>query len=168
MNQRKRFNATHYIHTVRKGSGVTVGDQALVVKYTKLCLREIYRAEHEIPVSGIGLRIVTKRGRGTSYGSRYEITIDTKPDFHGIYEYAAYANDPVIGDNRKASREMALAAVVAHEIAHHIQYACGPQTRWLKKKYRKAHGEGFRDIYRILRSRVINPVVDAEAGDLAA
>ena len=51
---------------------------------------------------------------------------------------------------------IALAATVAHEISHFVQYRYGPDTRWLQRKYRKPHGEGFQDIYRILRSRVVN------------
>ena len=63
----------------------------------------------------------------------------------------------MIGSRTTLSPESVLAATIALEISHFIQYRYWPDTRWLQKRYRKPHGEGFQDIYRILGGRVINP-----------
>ena len=148
-------------------------DVALVVKYADLCLKELCRAEHEL--SGSRLSIVRARkhlklkvrtsgqlSRGGKYGIKIDI-VDTvcRIERSGrINEYKAFAKDPVIGSFACKSREKAIAWVVAHEVAHHAQYRYGPSTRWLRATYRKPHGHGFQAIYRILRSRVVNPIVD--------
>ena len=77
-----------------------------------------------------------------------------------LSQMLAYASDPVIGDIAISDQEQGIAIIVAHEVAHHVQYRYGPYTRWLKKSYRKPHGRGFQDICRILRSKVINPFIE--------
>ena len=74
-----------------------------------------------------------------------------------LLEYPAFANDPVIGSRHAITPVLVVAGTIAHEVSHFVQYRYGPDTRWLHKRYRKPHGEGFRDIYRILRSKVVNP-----------
>ena len=61
-----------------------------------------------------------------------------------FHEYKAFENDPVIGAFKTDDVEAVIAATVAHEVAHHVQYRYGPCTRWLKKSYRKPHGDGFK------------------------
>jgi len=74
-----------------------------------------------------------------------------------LYKHSSFAHDRVIGSSANLTPELVLAATIAHEISHFIQYRYGPDTRWLMNRYRKPHGEGFQDIYRILRSQVVNP-----------
>ena len=159
---------------VHKGPNVTTAERDLVVKWTKRCLRELAKKEYELvdfhlrPQTAASLQatlmINIKARLQRSNGSRNQITIDVRDAYcrgrHGKFgEYKAYASDPVIGDIAISDQEQGIAIIVAHEVAHHVQYRYGPYTRWLKRSYRKPHGHGFQDIYRILRSRVVNPFV---------
>jgi hypothetical protein len=160
---------------VHKGPNVTTAERDLVVKWTKRCLRELAKKEYELvdfhlrPQTAASLQatlmINIKARLQRSNGSRNQITIDVRDAYcrgrHGKFgEYKAYASDPVIGDIAISDQEQGIAIIVAHEVAHHVQYRYGPYTRWLKRSYRKPHGHGFQDIYRILRSRVVNPFVE--------
>ena len=150
---------------------VDPADLALVVKYADLCLKELCRSEHELTGKKLSivqarknLKIKVRSSGQLSRGGKYGITIDIddtvrRVDWSGrINEYKAFAKDPVIGSFDCKSREKAIAWVVAHEIAHHVQYRYGPTTRWLRPTHRKPHGHGFQAIYRILRSRIVNPM----------
>lgn len=158
-----------------KGPNVTAPERDLVVKWTKRCLRELAKKEHELvdfhlrPQTAASLQatlmVNVKARNQRSNGGRNQITIDVRDAWcrgrNGKFgEYKAYASDPVIGDIAISDQEQGIAIIVAHEVAHHVQYRYGPYTRWLKKSYRKPHGRGFQDIYRILRSKVINPFVE--------
>ena len=144
-------------------AGVSAKDRDLALKWVKRCLRELTRKEYELPVDYGEARndlLVTIKGAGhRSSACAKGITIDISAYTKGssaLLEYPAFAHDPVIG-SRNAIRPNWFAGTIAHEISHFVQYRYGPNTRWLKKRYRKPHGEGFRDIYRILRSKVVNP-----------
>ena len=150
---------------------VDPADLALVVKYADLCLKELCKSEHELTGKKLSivqarknLKIKVRDSGQLSRGGKYGITIDignttSRLAWSGhIHEYKAFAKDPVIGSFPCKSPEKAIAWVVAHEIAHHAQYRYGPSTRWLRKTYRKPHGHGFQAIYRILRSRIVNPM----------
>ena len=145
-------------------TGVSAKDRDLALKWVKRCLREITRKDYELPVDYSEARndlLVTIKGAGhRSSACARGITIDISAYTKGssaLLEYPAFAHDPVIGSRNAITPELVLAGTIAHEISHFVQYRYGPNTRWLKKRYRKPHGEGFRDIYRILRSRVVNP-----------
>ena len=150
---------------------VDPADLALVVKYADLCLKELCKSEHELTGKKLSivqarknLKIKVRDSGQLSRGGKYGITIDignttSRLAWSGhIHEYKAFAKDPVIGSFPCKSPEKAIAWVVAHEIAHHAQYRYGPSTRWLWKTYHKPHGHGFQAIYRILRSRIVNPM----------
>ena len=149
-------------------SNVTSVEAKMVRKMTDLCLKELSKKEHEIPAAYDEMKRachvhVKHRGQCSNGGPR-DITIDLWHFRKGtsfMWEYALIAKDPVIGEMECGDAETHLFGLVAHEVAHHVQYRWGPHTRWLKSKYKKPHGEGFRDIYRILRSRVVNPRVTA-------
>ena len=163
---------------IAKGKNITADERKVVEKWTKRCLREMSKREHEI-TNFRGKQVVLKdlqaglsvyvKGRGQcSNGGRDQITIDVRScdsrTTRGRYnEYKALADDPTIGSIDVATQEQCIAVVVAHEVAHHIQYRYGPHTRWLSKSYRKPHGQGFQDIYRILRRNVVNPFIEAES-----
>ena len=158
-----------------KGPNVTTAERNLVIKWTKRCLRELAKKEHELvdfhlrpqtaALLQATLMVNVKARNQRSNCGRNQITIDVRDAWcrgrSGWFgEYKAYASDPVIGDIAISDQEQGIAIIVAHEVAHHVQYRYGPYTRWLKKSYRKPHGHGFQDIYRILRSRVVNPFVE--------
>ena len=145
-------------------TGVRAKDRDLALKWIKRCLREITRKDYELPVDYGGacndLVVTVKRAGHRSSACAKGITIDISAYTKGtstLLEYPAFAHDPVIGSRDAITPELVLAGTIAHEISHFVQYRYGPDTRWLKKRYRKPHGEGFRDIYRILRSQVVNP-----------
>ena len=162
---------------VQANKNVREKDKAIVLKYVDLCLKEICKKEHEIntvfrsPIkiqqARDNLLIKIRHSGLRARGGKQHISIDTSI-FSSIVEYSSFAHDPVIGSMRCKSREKALAAVVAHELAHHVQYRYGPYTRWLKSNYKKPHGEGFQAIYRILRSRIVNPIPDPKLEEEAA
>jgi len=149
---------------VIKKSGVSAAERDRVVRWVKRCLREITLKHYELPVdyqtARADLTLTVKQAGHRSSACAKGITIDLTPLNRApneILEYPAFAKDPVIGSRSGVAVEMALAATIAHEVSHFIQYRYGPETRWLRQTFRKPHGEGFQDIYRILRARVINP-----------
>ena len=147
---------------IREGVAANTRDTA--IKWIKRCLREITRKDYELPVDYATAKadiVVTLKSAGhRSSACAKGISIDLtafKTGRTALLEYPAFAKDPVIGSRETLSPESVLAATIAHEISHFVQYRYGPDTRWLCKRYRKPHGEGFQDIYRILRARVTNP-----------
>jgi len=163
-----------------KSKNVTTAEKNLIVKFTKMCLKEIAKKEHEL-VGGWGdsptvkqlqngCAVKVKCRNQKSYGGSNKITLDVttlRKRLPYFGEYAAFSKDPVIG-SMSASPEVCMLGIVAHEVSHHIQYRYGPHTRWLKNTYRKPHGHGFQDIYRILRSRVVNPFIDKGMPEVVA
>ena len=102
------------------------------------------------------MKHVGHRSSACATGITVDISAYTKGS-SALLEYPAFSRDPVIGSRNAVTPELVLAGTIAHEVSHFVQYRYGPDTRWLKKRCRKPHGEGFRDIYRILRSKVVNP-----------
>ena len=157
-----RRNGTRY--RLSHSDNVTAAEAKLVRKMADRCLRELAKAEHEIPASYEMMKAccgvhVKYRGQCSNGGAK-GITIDLwclRKDSSRMTEYSAYASDAVIGSMDCVDPNHHLMCIVAHEVAHHVQYRWGPRTRWLESKYKKPHGEGFRDLYRILRSRLVNP-----------
>ena len=144
--------------------GVRAKDRDLAVKWAKRCLREITRKDYELPVDYAQARsdlvVTVKRAGHRSSACAKGITIDISAYSKGtstLLEYPAFARDPVIGSRDAITPELVLASTIAHEVSHFVQYRYGPDTRWLQKRFRKPHGEGFQEIYRILRSKVVNP-----------
>jgi len=105
-----------------------------------------------------------------SYGGINGITLAMKsiimqPNF---VEYASIDKDPTIGGFETQDWRIRLKAVIAHELAH----AAG-QYIWIEKDrnpallrtrhgridYVKAHGDGWRRIYALLRSTHVNQYI---------
>lgn len=159
--------------TCKRGANVTVEDRVLVLKMVKQCMTELNKPKHEIGFAKQKsfwkpLHVVIKKKSQCSYAYEDEsISIDVAEYHRGgrwLNEYAAYRSDPVIGERKQAATpESVLFAVVAHEVAHHVQHAYGPYTRMYKSSCKKPHGDAFQDIYRILRSTLVNAQLDAEA-----
>jgi hypothetical protein len=87
-------------------------------------------------------------------------------------EYAAYAKRPDIGAFLSERWQDHLNAVIAHELAHSIQFQLRKQPvakqrvirEHLLLDLRQAHGPGFRKIYRRLRDEFVNGNLEAENG----
>lgn len=150
-------------------TGVNATQRNIAVKWIKRCLREITRKHYELPVdystARTDITVTIKLAGHRSSACERGVTIDLtalKKSSTTLIEYPAFRNDPVIGSVEITSPELVLAGTIAHEVSHFVQYRYGPHTRWLRNRYRKPHGEGFQDIYRILRSRVVNPQLDTQ------
>ncbi len=145
-------------------TGVTATQRNIAVKWIKRCLREITRQHYELPADystartdiTVTVKLAGHRSSACERGVTIDLTAFNK-NITTLMEYPAFKNDPVIGSVDITSPELVLAGTIAHEVSHFVQYRYGPDTRWLCNRYRKPHGEGFQDIYRILRSRVVNP-----------
>ena len=156
----------------KRGDNVKPREHKLVVNFAKQCLREICKKQHEIEYRGKPvvyaealkrLEVRTKYRGQSSYGSAAHICIDMRryrQSFISFTEYRSFADDPVIGSIKDCDdRELLLKALVAHEVAHHIQSRYGSWTRYLKSTYRKPHGDAFKTIYRELRRTLVNPYI---------
>jgi hypothetical protein len=166
----------------KRGPNVTPDEHKLVVKFAKQCLREICKKQYEVEYQGKPvvyaeaikrLQVKTKHRDQRSYGSASHISIDVRhlrsptrvglkrsQPWYVLNEYKSFAKDPVIGEFETMNKELVMLAVVAHEVAHHIQMRYGPFTRYLRKTYRKAHGDAFKAIYRELRRTLVNPFIE--------
>jgi len=80
----------------------------------------------------------------------------------GFVEYRAYHKDPVIGDVPDTDYWDYLFLLIAHEVAHHVQYKYSVYRGFGKKGTQfsgvrnKPHGEIFQKIYRYLRRDLVN------------
>lgn len=145
---------------------VSKEEKDLVLQYIKLCFRELKRKEHEINIRGPISKMysfprirITCSGQVSRAGAHI-IKIDTGDWRNGskfMLEYSAFSKHALIGSQTFHNRDDALLCLVAHEVSHHVQYAYGPITDWLRHTYQKPHGTGFRNIYGILRKNVVNP-----------
>lgn len=80
-------------------------------------------------------------------------------------EYGAYRSKPEIGTIRNSTRKTAILAMIAHEIAHTVQFAMRIEfgrdvyqacaVRGLPE-FEDDHGELFQEIYRRLRRKFVN------------
>ena len=161
-----------------KSPNVAPQDFDTVIKMTKLCLKEIAKVKYELNFTyaqlcaNLSVHVKKIRGQRSLYfeetwSSLPTISINVADYCAGVTylnEYASYQSSPVIGTITSCSPRTALLATVAHEVAHFIQYHCGPSVYYLHWCYKKPHGKGFKTIYRYLREAVVNPQVRADAG----
>jgi hypothetical protein len=142
-----------------RGKNVTPAEHKLVVKYANQCMRELKKAKYELPEFDGLARVRTKHSGQRSYGNRSGIVIDIsgyRNDRVVHREYASYERDSLIGEFT-GSVEHCLLALIAHEVAHHVQhrYADDMRDDW-SKQMRVLHGEGFKKLYRWLRVALVN------------
>lgn len=149
---------------IERPENVPAAHRNTTVKWVKRCIRELAKKDYEIGFSAkqmrAGLRVKLKAEGYICTGGAARITMTNYVLRHQLSrfrEYDSIAKDPTIGTIRDAEPEIIYAAIVAHEVAHHVQYRYGPGVRWLKNKYHKPHGKGWQEIYRILRREVVNP-----------
>lgn len=171
----KKFNQNQIIS--RRGHNVPADVHKLVVKMAARCMRELSKKGYELPALTRSIEVRTKKSGQASYGGRRGICIDVGDFIRGskfVWEYAAIRNDAVIGRVRDAgSAENMLFALVAHEVAHHVQrayamrmaYECG-KPEW-EAMMRKPHGKGWQMIYRWLRRELVNPAIAAAKEEAA-
>jgi hypothetical protein len=149
--------------TVIRPEWITAKERDITIKWAKRCIREATKKDYELGVTAEqvrrGLTITLKASGWVCYGGSRGITMDVyvlRNSVSRFSEYKAIASDPTIGTIAEAEPEVIYGAIVAHEIAHHLQRRYGPQVRWLKSKHKKPHGHGWQALYRILRRGVVN------------
>lgn len=127
---------------------------------------------HNMPNLAPRVLMSFKRHRTTSYGGldgsgnpyislvlrRYALV---EPHTATMTEYASYRADPVIG-SVKGSWKKAIAALVAHELAHVVQVLCAVSSRRCRSlgidpsEADAGHGDFWKGIYRDLRVNFVN------------
>lgn len=158
----------------------SIMNQKQIERMVRRCMNHLKRKDYGLCITKgdvdravIRTRVVEKNFNGATYAGKHVIQINLNYwQFRGkaikVKEYDSYNKCAVIGGRTVSSLEQALWIVVAHEVSHHVQYLRGPWTSWLKKSYSKPHGDGFRMIYAMLRSGLINPMLDEAAMEEAA
>ena len=171
----KKFNQNQIIS--RRGNNVPADVHKLVVKMAARCMRELSKKDYELPELTRSIEVRTKKSGQCSHAGSRGITVDITNYMNGhdrYQEYASIAKDPVIGSIFLAGhRDNVLFAVVAHEVAHHVQsayamrmaYECG-KFEW-EAMMQKPHGKGWQMIYRWLRRELVNPAIAAALKEAA-
>jgi hypothetical protein len=146
-------------------------EEKLIERMVRKCMNHLKKKDYELGITkrdveaAVRCTKVVDKGwcSGATYGTSWVIQINLNYWQHGREgwhkEYASYDNCPVIGGRYTKSLEEDLWISVSHEVAHHIQDKFGPRCGWLKNTYHKPHGQGFKDIYSILRSQIVNPLL---------
>ena len=147
-------------------------EEKMIEQMVRRCMNHLKCKDYELGIKkhhvreAVSCTKVVNKGwcSVATYGGRNVIQINLAYWQHGKSgwhkEYDAFDKCHVIGGRYTQSLEEDLWMSVAHEVAHHVQYKFGPRCRWLKKTWRKPHGQGFKTIYAILRSKIVNPILD--------
>lgn len=154
---------------------VTAAEKAQVKKLVKMCIRLLKKKQYELDLpknaAEIALDVleVKKRLNTPSRAGANLIRINLEywqMDNPIATEYAAFNDDPVIGQIEVTDRDDQLLVMVAHEVAHHIQFRHCPKVARFKANYRKPHGDCFKAIYRYLRRDLVNPMIEARREEI--
>ena len=147
-------------------------EEKLIEQMVRRCMNHLKCKDYELGIKkhhvreAVSCTKVVNKGwcSVATYGGKDVIQINLAYWQHGKSgwhkEYDAFDKCHVIGGRYTQSLEEDLWMSVAHEVAHHVQYKFGPRCRWLKKTWRKPHGQGFKEVYTILRSKIVNPILD--------
>ena len=139
-----------------------------IKQMVRRCMNHLKRKDYELGITKSdvdrAVRITTATKTGCGWGGANSIKIPLKYWQCGnprYKEYDSFNKCPVIGGREVADDEQIFWLIVAHEVSHHVQHSRGRRVRWLKSNWRKSHGQGFRTIYALVRSGLINPMLDA-------
>ena len=130
------------------------------------------REEYNTPDFNVKVRLDFNPRRNRSWGGKrngqnfislamtYLKTIQENHMAASFFEYASFANDPVIGSLHNVTWKKALAALIAHEIAHAAQYSEATTSVMaahnLNNSHVPAHGLVWKIIYKTLRTKYVN------------
>ena len=146
----------------------SINDYHKVVQMVKRCLSLLKNSDYEMNITtkdihqAIEKLSVVDTPKGRSCAGTFGILINVGSWWgkQGHFpEYASFAKDPVIGSLRSVTPDLALLALVAHEVAHYVQFRIAPNAPRAKVRfsdYRKPHGNTFKHIYRHLRRDLVN------------
>jgi hypothetical protein len=83
-----------------------------------------------------------------------------------VPEYKSYESDPVIGAATTRDWRIGLMVLVSHEVSHALQYYIYFSSEDKSARYKKPHGDGFKEIYALLRSVICNPQIVKRGGSI--
>lgn len=151
--------------------------EAKVKAMVKRCVKHLMKKKYELNLpknaadNALACLKVYARKDGRSWAGLNTIKINIKNWQFGnktFEEYDRVAKTPVIGNIKVNDDEDILMCLVAHEVAHFIQftyYNWFPLYMKNKQDRDRGHGECFQTIYRYLRGDLVNPIIEAKALD---
>lgn len=77
-----------------------------------------------------------------------------------LYEYSSFDSDPVIGGFYYRDANLKLGLHICHEVAHSVQFY--RKLVLEDGSYDRPHGESFKRPYRVLRTKILNPKLEAQ------
>ena len=141
-----------------------------VESMVRLCMKHLSKKEYELQINKNTiqyaldiLKVCHVKAKGATHGGRKSIKINLaywqfQKGIQTYSEYKAFNIDKHIGEIQTYNYHQSLLLVVAHEVAHHVQYKKGRFIPRYRKTYQKPHGICFQDIYKILRKDLVNPM----------
>jgi len=155
------------------GAHVNKADASDVARKVKRCIRQLRLKQYELNIPADAGTIATQilHVRSTpgilSRGGANTLKINLaywQSGRHMWTEYKRFDKDPIIGRIMVNDADDSLWCLVAHEVAHHVQYRYCPRVARFSarssKPYTKPHGYCFQDVYRYLRRDLINPMIE--------
>lgn len=170
------INKKHYRVNDIRGLNVAEESHELVLNYAWRCVKELSKKEYELGCKSFIFHIKTTASgqrshykKGTKTSPFYSgIHIDVKDFQDGLtemHEYRSFKKDKRICRIDYAKPSTCLFAVVAHEIAHLVQFSKAYKVPRYMYNYKKSHGTCFKDIYRYLRVALINPLIERDCNN---
>ena len=154
---------------MKVSSNVDKAEALYVKKMVQKCVRLLRKKEYELdlptdaPDKAVEVLSIRKVTNGRSTAGAYEINLNLiQWEKTRFVEYSSFADDKVIGTRTVKNREQYLAILIAHEVAHHVQYRYAYRVKRFADNHRKPHGDCFLAIYRYLRRDLINPMLENE------
>lgn len=135
----------------------------------KKCMRHLRKKNYEMKLTPEDTKRILsdlkvyKRENGRSSAGRSSIKICTTCWQFGNKrwtEYKSFNKHPAIGAIEVNDDEDILMCLVAHEVAHYVQYTfITKMPQFLRNKDTSPHGERFKMIYEWLRRDLVNPTI---------
>jgi len=145
-----------------------------VITAVKLCMKELRKKKYEFNLKSSDTKTalnclkIYNRKNGRSRAGFYSLKINLQCWQFGNKQWSEYKrlrDNKVFGSIDIVDDRDILMCLVAHEVAHFVQYTCwSAMPEYLRKKCMKdrGHGEGFQTIYRYLRGGLVNPIIESK------
>lgn len=139
----------------------------------KMCMRHLKKKEYELELTTKDVHLsakhlnVYRRKNGRSSAGYRNININVASWQFGEKkwtEYKRFNKDKIIGQIDVNDNMDILLCLVAHEVAHYVQYTYAyKMPKYMKEKQDSdgGHGKCFQTIYRYLRRDLVNPTIEA-------
>jgi len=142
--------------------------EAVMKATARVLIRYLKRKEHELNLPTQWTSVVTMKNTRGSWGGHDGVTISARYAMepgqaaYVFKDYDLWNDDPVIGGFASTDRWAPLRAIVAHELAHAVQYEVARRARrrhigtpaWHQSKdWTTAHGDGWKLLYAKMRAQ---------------